>query len=101
MVTLPIEAAHDYGFVRDLPQRGMNCVRINCAHDTPSEWEAIIAHVRLAEQENGRTCKVVMDLGGPKARTGQVVLREPKQRFHSGESVLLSGVSLCSLSALS
>ena len=90
LVTLPTEAAHDYGFVRDLLQRGMNCVRINCAHDAPAEWEAMIAHVRRAELETGRTCKVLMDLGGPKARTGQVSLPEPKQRLHKGEHLLLT-----------
>ena len=90
MVTLPTEAAHDYEFVRDLLQRGMNCVRINCAHDTSSEWEAMIAHVRRADQESGRPCKVLMDLGGPKARTGQVMLPEPKQRLHIGEHMLLT-----------
>ncbi len=90
MVTLPAEAAHDDGFVRDLLQRGMNCVRINCAYNTPAEWEAMIAHVRRAEQESGRVCKVLMDLAGPKARTGQVALPEPKQRLHVGERVLLT-----------
>jgi pyruvate kinase len=90
MVTLPTEAAHDYEFVRDLLQRGMNCVRINCAHDTSSEWEAMIAHVRRADQESGRPCKVLMDLGGPKARTGQIMLPEPKQRLHIGEHMLLT-----------
>jgi pyruvate kinase len=90
MVTLPTEAAHDYGFVRDLLQRGMNCVRINCAHDAPAEWEAMIAHARRAEQESGRTCKVLMDLGGPKARTGQVALSELKQRLYVGERLLLT-----------
>ncbi len=90
MVTLSIEAAYDFELVRDLLQRGMNCVRINCAHDTPAEWEAMVAHVRRAEQECGRMCKVLMDLGGPKARTGQVVLPEPKQRLHVGEHMLLT-----------
>jgi len=85
MVTLPTEAAHDYKLVRDLLQRGMNCV-----HDTPGDWEVMIAHVRRTEQESGRTCKVLMDLGGPKARTGQVVLPEPKQRLHVGERILLT-----------
>jgi len=90
MVTLPTEAAHDYEVVHDLLQRGMNCVRLNCAHDTPSDWEAMIAHVRRAEQESGRVCKVLMDLSGPKARTGQVVLTQPKQRLHVGEHILLT-----------
>src|SRR5262245_61538139 len=32
IVTLPAEAAQDYGWVRDLLLRGTNWVRINCAH---------------------------------------------------------------------
>jgi hypothetical protein len=87
MVTLSIEAAYDFELVRDLLRRGMNCVRINCAHDTPAEREAMVAHVRRAEQESERMCKVLMDLGGPKARTGQVVLPGPKQRLHIGEHI--------------
>jgi len=90
MVTLPAEAAHDYGFVRDLLRRGMNCARINCAHDTPAQWEAMIALIRRAELESGCICKILMDLGGPKARTGQVELLEPKQRLHVGEHILLT-----------
>jgi pyruvate kinase len=90
LVTLPTKAAYDFELVRDLLQRGMNCVRINCAHDTPAEWEAMIEHVRRAEQECGRSCRILMDLGVPKARTGQVVLSEPKQRLHRGEHLLLT-----------
>jgi pyruvate kinase len=33
MVTMPSEAAEDYTLVSDLLQQGMNCMRINCAHD--------------------------------------------------------------------
>lgn len=36
MVTMSSEAAHDYVLVRDLLQNGMDCMRINCAHDDPS-----------------------------------------------------------------
>jgi pyruvate kinase len=90
MVTLPAEAASDYAFLRDLMQRGMDCVRINCAHDGSTEWEAMIANVRHAEQETEHSCKVLMDLGGPKARTGQVVLPEPKHRLFSGDRFLLT-----------
>jgi pyruvate kinase len=90
MVTLATEAAEDFEGVGDLLKRGMNCARINCAHDTPAQWQAMIAHVRRAEQECGRTCRILMDLAGPKARTGQVVLAEPRQRLHMGERILLA-----------
>jgi pyruvate kinase len=70
MVTMPSEAATDYGLVRDLLAAGMDCMRINCAHDAPPAWAAMVAHLRRAEAEVGRPCRVLMDLAGPKLRTG-------------------------------
>jgi pyruvate kinase len=87
---LPTIAADNYQFVKDLLQRGTDCVRINCAHDTINVWEAAIAHVRRAERETGRSCKVLMDLGGPKPRLGEVKFAEGKQKLFTGNSLLLS-----------
>ena len=70
MVTMPSEAAHDYDLVHALLQQGMECMRINCAHDDATAWLRMIEHLRRAEVSLGRTCKVVMDLAGPKLRTG-------------------------------
>lgn len=72
MVTMPSEAASDYKMVRDLVKSGMNCMRINCAHDDESDWSRMIEHLRRAEQELGKTCRVMMDLAGPKLRTGDI-----------------------------
>lgn len=72
MVTFPSEAADDYPFVRDLVLRGMDCARINCAHDDAAAWLRMVQFVRRAEQETGRGCKIMMDLAGPKLRTGPV-----------------------------
>jgi pyruvate kinase len=72
MVTLPAEAAGDYPFVRELVLRGMDCARINCAHDDPASWERMAAHVRRAAEETGRSCRILMDLAGPRVRTGPV-----------------------------
>ena len=71
MVTLPTEAATDLGLVQGLVEHGIECVRINCAHDHESVWAAMIANVRLAEQTSRRPkqVKVLMDLAGPKVRT--------------------------------
>ena len=92
MVTLPTEAAENYEFVRELLTRGTDCVRINCAHDTPEKWSAMIAHLRQAEAETGRSCKVFMDIGGPKPRLGTVILpkNNQKNRIHQGEKLLLT-----------
>ncbi|MBK7978177.1 MAG: pyruvate kinase [Deltaproteobacteria bacterium] len=72
MVTMPGEAAGDAAWVRSLVANGMDCMRINCAHDGPAEWPAMIAHARAASAELGQPCKVLMDLAGPKLRTGAV-----------------------------
>ena len=70
MVTLPAEAATDGEFVRGLLDAGMDVARINCAHDTPALWRAMIDNLHKAEEELGRECRIVMDLAGPKVRTG-------------------------------
>lgn len=72
MVTLPTQAASDYAFVRELVLRGMDCARINCAHDEASVWQRMVQHVRRAAAETGRSCRVLMDLAGPRVRTGPV-----------------------------
>lgn len=73
MVTLPAEAATDYELVRRLLKSGTDLVRINCAHDDAQAWRSMVTHVRRAEAELGRSCRICMDLTGPRARTSNVV----------------------------
>ena len=70
MVTMPSEAADDFGLVRDLLLNGMDVMRVNCAHDGPTEWAAMISNLERATLETGLASHVHMDLGGPKLRTG-------------------------------
>jgi pyruvate kinase len=70
MVTMPSEAAHDYALVLALVTRGMDCMRINCAHDDVPAWQGMIDNLRRAEREAQRSCRLLMDLAGPKLRTG-------------------------------
>lgn len=72
MVTLPGEAAADPGRIDAMVQAGMDIARINCAHDTPAQWQAMAEAVRLAARRAGREVRVLMDLGGPKLRTGLI-----------------------------
>ena len=72
MVTMPPEAATKYELVRDLLAQGMDCMRINCAHDGPEAWSGMIRNLRRAETETNKHCKVAMDLAGPKLRTGSI-----------------------------
>lgn len=75
MVTLPSEAVNNYALIRDMITQGMDCARINCAHDDPQAWKTMISHVHRAAKEVERPCKVAMDMGGPKSRTADVITR--------------------------
>ena len=48
MVTMPQQGATDPGFVDRLVDAGASCFRINCAHDGPEVWAAMIANIRAA-----------------------------------------------------
>lgn len=69
MVTLPTEAAFDERLVYDLIAMGMNCARINCAHDDRRAWSAMINNVIAARDNAGKHCAIMMDLAGQKIRT--------------------------------
>lgn len=72
MVTLPSEVTDDYSLIKDMLANGMDCARINCAHDDPEIWARMIEQINLARRETGRHCRILMDLGGLKLRTGEI-----------------------------
>ena len=72
MVTQPSEAADNKKLVFKMLAAGMNSARINCAHDDTVAWEKMIKNISKARKKTGRNCKVCMDLGGPKLRTGMM-----------------------------
>jgi len=73
MVTLPTEAAADELVVAELIRHGMDVARINCAHDDNAAWKQMIGFVRSGASSDGRPCRIAMDLGGPKLRTGPLL----------------------------
>ncbi len=73
MVTLPTEAADDELVVAELIRHGMDVARINCAHDDNAAWKQMIGFVRSGASSDGRPCRIAMDLGGPKLRTGPLL----------------------------
>jgi pyruvate kinase len=92
MVTLPSEAATDPLMVRRMVASGTDIARINCAHDEPATWAAMVANIQAAQVAVGSTCLVSMDLAGPKLRTGPIqpgppVLRVKPLRNDLGEVV--------------
>jgi pyruvate kinase len=68
----------------------MNVARINCAHDEPSVWEKMVAHLRQAEAQTQRRCKILLDLAGPKIRTGPVAMPPGKTKVYRGDRILLT-----------
>ncbi|WP_084615928.1 pyruvate kinase [Solimonas flava] len=101
MVTMPSEAADDYGLVHRLLRQGMDCMRINCAHDDAEHWARMIANLRRAEHALHRRCKVLMDLGGPKLRTGPLtagpsVVKVRPRRDPLGNVLAPARIWLCS-----
>jgi len=92
MVTLPSEAAGDYGLAKKLVAAGMDVARINCAHDNAAHWRAMAALVRRAARAAGRPVRILMDLGGPKLRTrslrpGPAVLKLKPKRDDFGRVI--------------
>ncbi len=87
MATLPTAAATDPDLLPDLIAAGMDCARINCAHDGPAVWEAMVARTRAAAAAAGRDCRVLMDIAGPKLRLGLV--GQDQDRIGRGARFLL------------
>jgi pyruvate kinase len=85
MVTLGAETATDYELVRGTIARGMDCARIDCAHDDATAWAAMAGNVRRAGTELPRSCRILVDVAGPKLHTGPiepgpaVVKRRPRR----------------------
>ena len=89
MATLPPEAATDAHFVDDLVIAGMDCARINCAHDDAEAWGRMVANVRASAARLERPCKILMDIAGPKCRIVKVKA-PPKTRLTTGDRATLA-----------
>jgi pyruvate kinase len=88
LVTLPAAASGDRALLRELMLSGMDAVRINLAHDDAAAWTAMVANVRGAAAECGRTCRVIADLPGPKLRTGALAPGPQVRRVRPERDVL-------------
>jgi pyruvate kinase len=82
MVTLDSTDIFQYELIEQLLENGLDIARINCAHNSKREWKLLIESIRTAEERLirhgkriGRKCMILMDLGGPKIRTGPMELK--------------------------
>ena len=96
MVTFDNTFMDDIEFIEELLRAGMTVARINCAHDDEKVWLEMINNLKQACRNSKRTCKIYMDLSGPKIRTvilgkgkkkGKVELREG-DKFYLAEKNL-------------
>lgn len=92
MVTFDSSFADNYALIKSLLQNGMNVARINCAHDDEATWSRMIQQLKRVFRHTGKSCKIYMDLAGPKIRTKLIKKgkREGKVNIKEGELIWLS-----------
>ena len=73
MVTMPSEAANNPNLVRDFLNRGMNIMRINCAHDSAEEWLRMVENLRAAQKETANLARLLSTSRVPNCERGQFV----------------------------
>jgi pyruvate kinase len=92
MITFDASFADNYALIKNLLQNGMNVARINCAHDNEATWSRMIQHLKRACRHTGLSCKVYMDMAGPKIRTRLLGIgkEQGKVKIKEGEIVWLA-----------
>ena len=90
LITAPSEAADDDGFMLRLAELGVEAVRINCAHDDQDAWARMIEGVDAAAKKTGRRMKILMDLAGPKIRTGAIWKHHGLKRVALGDDCAIA-----------
>ncbi|MFO0556628.1 MAG: pyruvate kinase [Polyangiales bacterium] len=70
MATAPSAREADGAWMDAMLSAGMDVLRINTAHEGPAEWARLRATLRAASDRAGKSCRVLVDLPGPKLRTG-------------------------------
>lgn len=91
MVTFSAEMMMESVLVEQMLNEGMSVARINCAHDSEEEWYKMIQVLRKAEFKTGKTCKLYMDLAGPKIRIRSIAALK---KSHSSKLPVAEGSEL-------
>ncbi|KDP22156.1 hypothetical protein JCGZ_25987 [Jatropha curcas] len=99
MVTVGEEAIESETLISDLIKAGASIIRINCAHGSPSIWSEIIRRIKESSQRLEKPCRILMDLAGPKLRTGKLkpgpaVLKISPKRTAAGNVIFPAQVWL-------
>ena len=101
MVTAPDAADATPGWADEVVQAGADLLRINGAHESPREWEAIASIFTSRATAHGKTGRVIVDLPGPKLRAEirqleDTVLHLPRRKDQRGKSLAPTRVLLVS-----
>jgi pyruvate kinase len=81
-------ASHDEGSISALMQSGMNIVRMNMSHGTYQFHAETVRRTRKIAQQLGLHIGVLIDLQGPKIRTGK--LKKETVVLNEGERIRLT-----------
>jgi pyruvate kinase len=92
MVTFATDFSENPELVEKLLLNGMQVARINCAHDNEEVWLIMIKQIKSAEKKTGLSCKIYMDLAGPKIRTNLLEKgkKEGKVKVKEGDLIWLA-----------
>ncbi|MBI4470511.1 MAG: pyruvate kinase [Acidobacteria bacterium] len=75
--------------LREVLAAGTDVVRLNMSHGTPEGYSGVIAEVRKASDALGRPIGILVDLGGPKLRTGRLQGGRPV-RLEAGNELFVT-----------
>lgn len=101
MVTIGREAISNETLLMDILKAGANIIRINCAHDDATVWSEIIRMAKHSSQMLEKPCRILMDLAGPKLRTGYlmkdtIAMRITPQKDSNSDMIFPAHIWLCS-----
>ncbi len=81
-------ATTEISILKKMIQAGMNVARINMSHGNYNEHEERITNLRTASAELGIHCGILIDLSGPKIRTGDYIT--PMIDLVPGKKIILT-----------
>ena len=81
-------ATTDEKVITSLIDAGMNVARLNMSHGDHTEHAVRIANLRRAEKKSGNHIGILLDLSGPKIRTGDYTT--PTIQLTSGNTIILT-----------
>src|SRR6056297_929506 len=80
-------ASKEETMLRELIKAGVNVFRLNTSHETPEQHLKIIARIKKLREELQMPLGILLDLEGPKIRTGK--FKESEVELKEGQEFLL------------